>query len=142
MAKKYTVSIKGFQAYQDTGDNNDVELISECDFYKADGVYFCDYAESEITGLEGCNTSIEIGDDYVCLGRTGAMNTQMLFMEGRQTTSQYAMPFGSMVIDIHTNKLETDIGDSGGKIFIDYIINIHNLSTARHTFDITIKEDN
>ncbi len=141
MSKKYTVRIKGYQTYENGSDSTDVELISECEFYKADGVYFCDYAESEITGMAGCFTSIEIGDGYVSLNRTGELNTQMLFMEGRQTTSQYSMPFGSMIIDIHTKSLQVDIGDNGGKLIVDYIININNVCNGHNTFDITIEED-
>ena len=139
MAKNFTVSIKGLQTYAGDMDDTDIELVSECEFYKADGVYFCDYAESEITGLGGTNTSIEIGDNYVSLNRTGTVNSQMLFMEGRKTTSLYSMPFGELVIDIHTKSLEKDITEKGGTLKIDYIIDINNASSGHNVFDIKIQ---
>ena len=138
MSKKFSVSIKGLQTYAGDVDDTDIELVSECDFYKADGVYFCDYAESEITGLSGTNTSIEIGDNYVSLNRTGTVNSQMLFMEGRKTTSRYSMPFGELVIDIHTKSLKKNIDEKGGTLKIDYIIDINNSSSGHNVFDITI----
>lgn len=141
MPKKFTISIKGMQSYAGDAQDSDIELVSECEFYKSDGVYFCEYEESEITGLGGTKTSIEIGSDYVSLTRRGTVNSQMLFMEGRKTTSLYAMPFGELTIDIHTKSLTSNIGDCGGRLLVDYIIDINNASSGRNTFDITIEEE-
>ena len=138
MKDKFTVSIRGLQSYAGGGDDTDIELVSECDFYKADGVYFCDYDESEITGLEGTKTSVEIGKDYVSLVRTGTVNSQMLFMEGRKTTSLYSMPFGELTIDILTQNLSSDINENGGHLKVDYIIDINNTGGGHNTFDINI----
>ncbi len=138
MTDKFTVSIKGLQSYAGGGEDTDIELVSECDFYKADGVYFCDYEESEITGLGGTKTSVEIGKDYVSLVRRGTVNSQMLFMEGKKTTSLYSMPFGELTIDIHTKSLCANVDDNGGKLTVDYIIDINNASSGRNTFDINI----
>ncbi len=138
MENKFTISIKGLQSYADGGEDSDIELVSECDFYEEDGVFFCEYEESEITGLGGTKTSIEIAKDYVSLTRRGTVNSQMLFMEGRKTTSLYSMPFGELIIDIHTKSLCSDIGKSGGTLKVDYIIDINNVSGGHNTFDIKI----
>lgn len=141
MSKKYSVTIKGLQTYADSDADTDIELISECEYYKADGVFFCEYEESEITGLSGTKTTIEIAKDYVSLTRRGTVNSQMLFMEGRKTSSIYAMPFGQMTIDIHTKSLETNVDEKGGTLKVDYIIDINNVSGGHNTFDIKIEED-
>ena len=138
MSDKFTISIKGLQSYAGGGEDTDIELVGECRFYKADGVYFCEYEESEITGLGGTKTSIEIGGDYVSLLRRGTVNSQMLFMEGRKTTSLYSMPFGELTIDIHTDSLCANIDENGGTLKVDYIIDINNVSSGRNTFDIKI----
>ncbi len=138
MSDKYTISIRGLQSYAGDAEDSDIELVSECDFYKEDGVYFCDYEESEITGLGGTKTSIEIGRDYVSLTRRGTVNSQMLFMEGKKTTSLYTMPFGELTIDIHTKSLCADVTENGGKLKVDYIIDINNQSGGHNTFDINI----
>lgn len=142
MAKKYLITIKGLQSYYGNDDSSNIELVTEGDFYKEDGVYFCDYAESELTGLKGTDTSIEIGSDYVSLVRSGTVNSQMLFMEGRKTSSLYAMPFGELMIDIYTQKLNVDINDSGGNICVDYSIDINNTATGLNNFEISIREEN
>lgn len=141
MSKKFTISIKGLQSYAGDAEDSNIELVSECDFYFSDGAYFCEYEESEITGLGGTRTSIEIGNDYVSLLRKGTVNSQMLFMEGRKTSSLYSMPFGELTIDIHTKSLESQINEHGGRLKVDYIIDINNASGGRNTFDIIIEEE-
>lgn len=142
MSKKYIISIKGFQTYANGGDDSDIELVTEGNFYKADGVYFCEYKESEITGLEGTDTTIEIGENYVSLERSGGVNSQMLFMEGRKTSSLYNIQFGELLIDIYTERLKVNVNDCGGEIFVDYIIDINNATSGKNKFEITIREDN
>lgn len=141
MQKKFLITIKGLQSYYDDTEGSDIELLTEGDFYKEDGVYFCDYAESEITGLDGTDTSIEIGSNYVSLQRSGNVNSQMLFMEGRKTSSLYSLPYGELTVDIYTEKLKTNVDEHGGSISIDYIIDINNATTGRNNFEIAIREE-
>ncbi len=141
MQKKFLITIKGLQSYYDDTESSDIELLTEGDFYKEDGVYFCDYAESEITGLDGTDTSIEIGSNYVSLQRSGNVNSQMLFMEGRKTSSLYSLPYGELTVDIYTEKLKANVDEHGGRISIDYIIDINNATTGRNNFEIAIREE-
>ena len=141
MPNNFTISIKGLQSYAGDEEDSNIELVSECEFYKSDGVYFCEYEESEITGLGGTKTTIEIATDYVSLTRRGTVNSQMLFVPGRKTSSLYSMPFGELTIDIHTKELFSDIGDTGGRLKVEYIIDINNTSSGKNTFDIVISKN-
>ena len=80
---KFIISIKGLQTYKDGGDDTDISLLTEAIFEYENGAYFIDYEESELTGLEGTKTSIEIGNNYVSLQRNGTVNTNMLFMKDK-----------------------------------------------------------
>ncbi len=140
MKNKCIVSIKGMQTYNDETDDTDVSLTSEAEFESdGDGVYFVSYEESELTGLEGTQTCIEIGKNYVSLQRNGAVNTNMLFMKDRKTSSFYATPYGDMLIGIFTDNLKIDLSDDGGTISADYYIDINNESTGKNNFEIEIK---
>ena len=140
MDKKYIISIKGLQTYDSDTDDTDISLTTEGDFAFSDGAYFIDYEESEITGLEGTKTSIEIGKDYISLQRNGTVNTHMLFMKNRKTSSYYNTPYGDMQIDIFTDNLNIDVNSNGGKINVDYFIDINNLPTGKNNFEIQIRE--
>ena len=137
---KYIISIKGLQTYEGDNDDTDISLMTEGDFIFQDGVYFIDYEESELTGLEGTSTSIEIGSNYVSLQRSGTVNTNMLFMKDRRTSSYYNTPYGDMQIDIFTDNLNIDISPKGGKINVNYLIDINNMSTGKNNFEIEVRK--
>lgn len=142
MSNNCIVSIKGLQTYAGGADDTDIELLTEGEFFSEDGVYFCRYKESEITGLGGTDTTIEIGNNYVALERHGSVNSQMLFMPGRKTSSLYSTRYGELIVDIYTDNLKSEITNSGGRLSVDYIIDINNATTGRNNFEITIKEAN
>ncbi|MBR5505200.1 MAG: DUF1934 domain-containing protein [Clostridia bacterium] len=142
MNDKFIISIKGMQAYDAEEDNTDISLTTEGDYKLSDGVYFIDYEESEITGLEGTKTSIEIGNDYVSLLRNGAVNSQMLFMKDRKTSSYYNTPYGDFMIGIFTDNLDIDVSPDGGRINVDYYLDINNAKTSKNNFEIEIRRHN
>ena len=142
MDNKYIVSIKGLQEYDKEDENTDISLTTEAEFELQDGVYFIDYEESEITGLEGTKTSIEIGDNYVSLLRNGSVNTQMLFMKDRKTSSYYNTPYGDFMIGIFTDNLDIDITNNGGRVNVDYYLDINNSRTSKNNFEIEIRRQN
>ena len=140
MKETFLMNIKGLQSYSGPDEDTDIVLTTEAGFEKQDGVFFIDYKETEITGMEGTNTLIEIGDNYVSLRRTGTVNTTMLFMKDRKTSTYYSTPYGDMQIDIFTDKLNIDINPSGGKINVDYFIGINNMSTGKNNFEIEVRK--
>ncbi len=139
MKDKFFVSIKGMQEYDNSEDNSDISLTTEAEYQKQDGVYFIDYKESEITGLDGTDTSIEIGHNYVSLLRKGAVNSQMLFMKEKKTSSYYSTPYGNFIIGIYTDNLNIDVGDDGGTVNVDYYLDINNSKTSKNNFEIKIR---
>ncbi len=139
MKETFLINIRGIQTYSEPGDDTDIVLTTEAGFEKQDDVYFIDYEETEITGMEGTKTLIEIADSYVSLRRTGTVNTNMLFMKDRKTSSSYSTPYGELVVGILTNKLEIDIDENGGRVFVDYYIDINNATTSKNNFDLEIR---
>ena len=136
--KKVTVSIKGAQ--KQDGEVNNTELFTEGKFYKENSNYVLKYQESEMTGLEGTTTTIEIGKDKVSLIRTGSVNNQMLFIEGKKTTSYYNTMYGSLIVGVMADKLEASVDDNGGKLDINYILDINEEYIGENSILITIKE--
>ena len=142
MKETFLMNIKGLQSYSGPDEDTDIVLTTEAGFEKQDGVFFIDYEETEITGMEGTKTLIEIGDNYVSLRRTGTVNTNMLFMKDRKTSSCYNTPYGELLIGIFTNKLEIDVDENGGKVSVDYYIDINNATTSKNNFDLEIRRKN
>lgn len=139
MRETFLINIRGLQFYNEPDDDTDIVLTSEAGFEFQDGVFFVDYEETEITGYAGTKTVIEIGSDYVSLRRTGTLNTNMLFMKDRKTSSSYNTPYGELLIGILTSKLEIDVDENGGKVSVEYYVDINNQSTSKNIFDLEIR---
>ena len=97
------------------------------------------YQESELTGLEGTTTTFEIQDSRVILARTGMLNSQMVFEEGKQHTSLYETPYGELAVDIQTSRLRHNLTERGGLMDLQYSISVDHAATGRNAFKIRVR---
>ena len=141
MEKDVVISIKGMQKYEGN-DPDTVELVTAGRLMKDKAGYTLSYQESEITGLEGTLTTIQVEGEQVTLMRVGEFNTQMVFREGRRHLSMYNTPYGAMAIGVNTRHLLADLSDKGGDIEIDYAIEIDHAIAGRSVFQIKVREAN
>ena len=140
MEKQVVISIKGMQKYVDT-DPDVIELVTEGRLIRrGKDDYILSYRESELTGLDGTETTIQVEGEQVTLMRVGEFNTQMVFREGRRHLSMYNTPYGAMAIGVNTRRLLADLNDQGGDIEIDYAIEIDHAIAGRNIFRIKVKE--
>ena len=136
----FIINISGYQQSFIETDKDNVEMTTTGDYDYEDGLYYIDYDETEISGMEGTHTSIEIGSDYVSLQRGGSMNTDMLFMEGRKTHSMYHTPFGELLVGIYTSKLDIQPFDKCCTLYIEYDIEINDKPNGRNSIEINVLE--
>ena len=139
MEKDVVISIKGMQQYEDA-DPDTIELVTAGRLQKEGESYTLSYQESEVTGLEGTLTTIQVEGEQVTLMRMGEFNAQMVFQEGRRHLSMYNTPYGAMAIGVNTRRLLADLNDQGGDIEIDYAIEIDHAIAGRNVFQIKVKE--
>ena len=119
-----------------------MELVTAGRLMKDKAGYTLSYQESEITGLEGTLTTIQVEGEQVTLMRMGEFNSQMVFQEGRRHLSMYNTPYGAMSVGVNTRHLLADLSDKGGDIEIDYAIEIDHAIAGRSVFQIKVREAN
>ncbi len=139
MEKDVIISIKGMQKYEHA-DSDVIELITKGRLAEREGNFTLTYQESELTGLEGTRTTIQVEGEQVTLLREGGVNSQMVFQEGRRHMSMYNTPYGAIEIGIKTSHLMADLHDRGGAIEIDYAIEVDHALAGRNIFQINVKE--
>ena len=141
MDKSVIISIKGVQS-TDNGQPEVIELVTEGRLEEdgSDG-FTLSYQESELTGLEGTLTTIQVDGEQVTLMRVGEFTSQMVFQEGRRHLSMYNTPYGAMAIGVNTRHLLADLTDQGGDIEIDYAIEVDHALAGRNVFQIKVTEN-
>ncbi len=130
--------IRGEQYFDDI-DPDETELMTDGTLEITPEELRLVYQESELTGMEGTTTTFSLKGPQVILTRTGAVNSQMVFEEGRQHTSLYETPFGELTVDIQTSILKHNLSERGGLLEIKYSIAVEHTVTGRNCFKIWVK---
>ena len=138
MENNVIVSIRGRQDLGD-GQNESIELVTEGRLAQGDQGYTLSYQESELTGLEGTQTTFQIEDGRVTLLREGEFNSQMVFEQGRRHLSMYNTPYGALAVGINTRKMKVELAGLEGRIEITYAIEIDHAVAGENCFKIDVK---
>lgn len=138
--EKYPVllTIRGEQYFDDV-DPDETKLMTDGTMEVTEGGYLLTYQETELTGMEGTITTFEVMGNRVTLTRSGSVNSQMIFEEGKQHTSLYETPFGELPVDIQTSSLRHTLSERGGVMEIKYSIAVAHTVTGRNCFKIQVK---
>ena len=115
------VNIRGSQA--DEYDDSTMELYTE-GMLTHDGKYIIEYDESEISGMENTRTSLTVEGDRVQLRRTGAVETEFVFLKSRVFEAAYETPFGMMQMSVLPTQILSELSEEKGKINLEYVIRI------------------
>ncbi|MBR4150897.1 MAG: DUF1934 domain-containing protein [Firmicutes bacterium] len=126
-----------------TADEDDgIEFITEGKFCRKGPLLFIQYPESELSGMEGCTTSLTVGKNKVRLRRSGeplAVDTVMEFEKGKRFLGVYETPFGPLGMEILTDSIEKELEEDGrGRLSINYSVSLKGVSDARKTLDIEL----
>ena len=132
------LSIRGEQ-YFDGIDPDAQELMTEGTMTLTEDGMVLAYEETALTGMEGTTTTFEVCGPRVILTRSGTVNSQMVFEEGRQHTSLYETPFGELSVDIQTSVLKHNLTERGGLMEIKYSIAVEHTVTGRNCFKIRVR---
>ena len=143
MEKDVVISIRGMQKY-DGADEDSIELVTEGRLTDRgeEGLHLV-YQESELTGMEGTQTSFQIEKNgRVTLVRSGGVNSQMVFEVGKSHLSLYQTPYGDLSIGVRTDKIRNTLEMTGGELEIQYAIEIDQTMAGHNIFHIQVRENN
>lgn len=138
--KDAIISISGTQK-DVNGQTDRVELVTAGQYGFEKGECRFTYMESDLTGLEGTETTFSVSPLGVVMSRAGAMNSQMLFQPGKKHFFLYDTPFGSATMGVDTHALKASMGEHGGDLELDYDINFEHSFVGRNQFKINVKEN-
>ena len=137
--KDVWISIHSIQDV-DEQEENSLEFATD-GYYYFDGENGClSYMESEVTGLEGTRTSVIVMPDQVVVDRDGMVTSRMVFKEGLKNSFLYNTPFGQATMGVDTRSIRREMGENGGSLEIDYVVDMEHAVVTRNKFLLTVKE--
>lgn len=139
MKKPIVLFVKGEQFYEGVSPET-TELMTEGSMEIEDGKIILSYDETELTGMKGTTTRFIIEGETVVLERMGMIQSQMMFEQGKRSSSLYETPWGTMVVDIATTRLACRLGERGGVMEIAFTIAVNHQVTGENRFKVRVKE--
>ena len=148
--KDIMLKITGKMVTHDDGEEKHeelIEFITSGQLYNRGNATFIKYEETELSGTEGCTTSLVISKDKVRMRRFGdpmRTDTVMEFRKGKRYRGMYETPFGPINMELLTNDVTAleDAGDGKQKLYIDYNISLRGLTESRNRLELEIIHKN
>ena len=137
--KDVWISFHSVNGYDDE-EPDSLEFYTDGQYLFQDPVACLSYQESEVTGLEGTRTSVTILPDQVVVDRAGTVESHMIFKEGSKSSFLYSTPFGQATMGVDTRSIRQSMNEHGGKVEIDYVVDMEHAVVARNKFSITIRQ--
>ena len=131
------LSVRGVQRYEDQ-EPEIIELTTEGTMERQKEVWEVSYEESALTGLAGVTTAFRVGPRGVVLKRTGKLQNQMIFMEGRRHESLYQIDIGALMIAVRATSVKSDLPEQGGTVDIVYNIEIEDTAMGTMEYHLTV----
>jgi len=136
MEKRAIISVKSLS---NLDPNDAIEVVTPGKFIIEDNGFKAIYEESEISGMEGTTTTLNIQDNILVLDRVGSTTTNMEFKEGTMAVSLYNTPYGVLSLNIDTEKLNININENGGEIYSKYTLGLEGQEGITTELNIKIK---
>jgi len=143
--KDITLKIVGNQLHgleRGRDDEETMEFITEGRFIKKGNAMYLIYDESELSGVEGCTTSLKISDGKVNMRRYGTdigFESAIEFEKGKRWGGYYDTPFGPIQLEVLTNEIENQLKEEGaGSLWIDCSISLKGLRDSRNRLHFEI----
>lgn len=137
--KDVIIELHSVHAY-DRDDSESFDFCSDGTYRFEDGVGYLSYWESEVTGLPGTRTRVEISPLEIVVDRSGTVSSRMAFREGCRHTFQYSTPFGMADVRMDTHKLRASFNENGGVAELDYVLNLEHTVAVHNKFHLKVSE--
>ena len=137
--KDVIIELHSVHAY-DRDDSESFDFCTDGSYSYENGVGRLSYWESEVTGLPGTLTSLEISPMGIVVDRSGTVTSRMEFREGLRNVFQYNTPFGFADVGMDTHRLRADFDEHGGQAELDYVLDLEHALAVRNKFRLKVTE--
>lgn len=104
MNKDVMVRVKGIQT--NDGQEEAIETVTPGQYFEKAGKIYIKYEDRALDQDQATPTTVKLEEGKVTVLRHGAANTQMVFTEGKVSSTPYETPFGTFMLDIVTQKID------------------------------------
>ena len=123
MQKDVIISIQGCRLSPNPQDSRFVDVVADGSMVHHPQGYTVSYREP-FERDEDARTTLLVENGRVTMLQSGERNSQMVFEEGRRHVSYCDTAEGPVTMGVTASRVEADIGHEGGRIEVDYGVEI------------------
>ena len=140
MTKDVLVAIKGLQ-FSSGEEPDNIEIINSGEYYMKNGKHYILYEEVSEGFDKTTKNMIKLSDGFCSVSKKGLVNVNMLFEENKKNLTNYATPFGNIMIGIDTQSVKVTEEDDSLNVLVDYALeaNYEHLAHCKLTIEVKNK---
>ncbi len=139
--ENYLISIIGTQKFDE--DEGEVKVNTLGSYLTKDGKRYISYKEyDEYNPKKFQTATLEIdGQDRLTMMKSGSQ-TKLILEKGKRHNCVYDTEYGPMSLGVFTSVLKNDLDDLGGKLEVNYTLDIDSSLASRNKLLIEVCKDN
>lgn len=139
MDKRVELTIRGLHA-EDGADGIPLETVTQAEYFKKNNNHYLFYQEKQESMESPSKCRIKFGPRLVELNRQGAVETRMVFEEGRKHMSHYSMPYGELLLGIDTKRVSLEEQEDSVRATIEYSLEINGEHQSDSRIELLVRK--
>lgn len=140
MEKHVMIHVTSLQR-DEQGKDEKITLETPGIYGETGDMKYVTYKETQLAGMEGTTTTLQMYEDHVNLVREGNFLQDQEYRIGKQSKSLYQTPMGAMEISVMTREIENTIHDGEGRMRLSYDVELKGLFKHLNEIIVEIRED-
>ena len=124
MTKDVLIAIKGMQ-FEGAEDAEEIEVIQRGQYYQKNGTHYLLYEEPIEGSIDIIKNRIKFKDGEVQVAKKGPVNTVLNFKQNEKNMTNYATPYGNLLIGIDTQEINCELSEEKMDIRVEYSLDIN-----------------
>ena len=137
MTKEVLLSLQGLQFDAVSADGDKIETITPAEYYKRNDSHYVIFEEAMDGFQEKTKNVIKFKENSLDLTKKGLVNVHMIFEENKKNMTNYATPYGNILIGIDARSVRLKEKEERIEVDVDYALEVN----YEHFADCKIKMD-
>lgn len=124
MTKDVLVAIRGLQFAADEEESN-IQTITAAEYYKKNNSHYVIFDEANEGTEQSTHNIIKFKDHMLELTKKGYVNVHMIFEENKKNLTNYATPFGDILIGIDAKRITFEDKENSIQVNVEYALDVN-----------------
>lgn len=118
----YKIVVRNIQTID--GEQNVIEETALGSFREKNGKQYITYQTEETDESESVSSMLILDGDSLTIRRRGSTSSHMIYRAGHRHSFPYATPYGTIDMELETDRLISYLSEHGGEIELAYTLTI------------------